>query len=53
MSNTQDTLSTLQQLLRQRIVIIDGAMGTTLQRYNLDEAAYRGARFADWPQGLT
>ena len=52
MSNTQDTLSTLQQLLRQRIVIIDGAMGTTLQRYNLDEAAYRGARFADWPQDL-
>ncbi|MBL8205932.1 MAG: methionine synthase [Blastocatellia bacterium] len=42
----------LQKLLSERIVIIDGAMGTTLQRYNLDEAAYRGERFADWPQDL-
>lgn len=42
----------LESLLRQRIVIIDGAMGTTLQRYQLDEAAYRGERFADWAQEL-
>ncbi|HEX5083869.1 MAG TPA: methionine synthase [Blastocatellia bacterium] len=42
----------LENLLSQRIVIIDGAMGTTLQRYNLDEAAYRGERFKDWPQEL-
>jgi 5-methyltetrahydrofolate--homocysteine methyltransferase len=42
----------LENLLRRRIVIIDGAMGTTLQRYKLDEAAYRGERFKDWPQEL-
>ena len=33
-------------LLRQRIVILDGAMGTNIQQYKLDEAAYRGERFA-------
>ncbi|HWQ35626.1 MAG TPA: methionine synthase [Blastocatellia bacterium] len=52
MSNTQHTLATLQHLLRQRIVIIDGAMGTMIQRHKLDEAAYRGAQFADWPSDL-
>ncbi|MDX2029046.1 MAG: methionine synthase [Blastocatellia bacterium] len=42
----------LEELLRQRIVIIDGAMGTMIQRYRLDEAAYRGERFKDWPSDL-
>ncbi|HKQ79801.1 MAG TPA: methionine synthase [Blastocatellia bacterium] len=42
----------LEQILSQRIVIIDGAMGTTLQRYQLDEAAYCGERFKDWAQEL-
>jgi 5-methyltetrahydrofolate--homocysteine methyltransferase len=42
----------LEELLRQRIVIIDGAMGTMAQRYNLDEAAYRGEQFKDWPHDL-
>jgi 5-methyltetrahydrofolate--homocysteine methyltransferase len=36
----------LEQLLRQRIVILDGAMGTMLQRLNLDEQGFRGTRFA-------
>ncbi len=36
-----------EQLLRERIVILDGAMGTNIQTYKLDEAAYRGTRFAD------
>src|SRR6266576_6925431 len=45
-SNTRT--SELLQLLQQRIVIIDGAMGTVIQRYKLDEKAFRGARFADW-----
>ena len=36
----------LETLLRERIVILDGAMGTNIQAYKLDEAAYRGARFA-------
>jgi 5-methyltetrahydrofolate--homocysteine methyltransferase len=43
-----DRTEHLQRLLRERIVIIDGAMGTMIQRHKLDEAAFRGARFADW-----
>ena len=37
----------LPELLKQRIVIIDGAMGTMIQRYKLKEADYRGERFKD------
>src|ERR1700752_5475556 len=37
----------LESLLRQRIVIIDGAMGTMIQSHKRDEAAYRGQRFRD------
>jgi len=36
----------------RRILILDGAMGTMIQRYGLAEADYRGARFADWPSDL-
>ena len=43
----------MQNLLRQRIVIIDGAMGTMIQRYKLEEANYRGERFKDWPSDLS
>jgi 5-methyltetrahydrofolate--homocysteine methyltransferase len=38
----------LQRILSERIAIIDGAMGTMIQQHKLDEAAFRGARFADW-----
>ena len=38
----------LQDLLSKRIAIIDGAMGTMIQRYKLQEEDYRGARFKDW-----
>ncbi|HVY68892.1 MAG TPA: homocysteine S-methyltransferase family protein, partial [Verrucomicrobiae bacterium] len=38
----------LQQWLRERIVFIDGAMGTMIQRYKLTEADFRGKRFGDW-----
>src|ERR1700691_5261443 len=38
----------LLRLLRERIVILDGAMGTMIQTYRLDESAYRGDRFKDW-----
>src|SRR5881398_2799959 len=41
-------LHPLEQLFRERIAIIDGAMGTMIQRYKLEEAAYRGERFRDW-----
>ena len=37
-----------EELLRQRIVILDGAMGTMVQRYKLSEAEFRGERFRDW-----
>ncbi|HNA31448.1 MAG TPA: homocysteine S-methyltransferase family protein, partial [Thiobacillaceae bacterium] len=39
-------------LAARRILILDGAMGTMIQRYGLGEADYRGARFADWPSDL-
>src|SRR5437667_11542884 len=41
-------LHPLEALLRERIVVLDGAMGTMIQRYKLSEADYRGARFRDW-----
>src|SRR6266704_4489306 len=41
-------LHPLEALLRERIVVIDGAMGTMIQRYKLSEADYRGERFRDW-----
>ncbi|MGV3774990.1 MAG: methionine synthase, partial [Verrucomicrobiales bacterium] len=42
----------LQQLLSERIVIIDGAMGTMIQRYKLGEADFRGDRFQSWKKDL-
>ena len=42
----------LQQALQERILIIDGAMGTMIQRHKLLEADYRGERFKDWPSDL-
>ncbi len=50
MSNSKPT--TLEQALRQRILIIDGAMGTMIQDYKLVEADYRGKRFASHPVDL-
>ena len=44
--------ATLPALLQQRIVIIDGAMGTMIQRHRLTEADFRGDRFADHPKDL-
>jgi len=38
----------LREILTRRIMILDGAMGTIIQQYKLDEAAYRGERFADF-----
>ena len=42
------TLEQLNVLLAQRIVILDGAMGTMIQDYKLEEEDYRGERFKDW-----
>ncbi|MGO1246389.1 MAG: methionine synthase [Oceanisphaera sp.] len=44
--------SQLEQALAERILIIDGGMGTMIQSHRLEEAAYRGERFADWPSDL-
>ena len=42
------TMSTIRELLNHRILVIDGAMGTMIQRYKLSEGDYRGERFKDW-----
>src|SRR5437879_2640876 len=42
----------LLEALQQRILIIDGAMGTMIQRYKLDEAGYRGSQFRNHPRDL-
>src|SRR5574343_343722 len=42
----------LPDILQHRIAILDGAMGTMIQRYKLGEADYRGQRFADHPKDL-
>jgi 5-methyltetrahydrofolate--homocysteine methyltransferase len=42
----------LPELLQQRIVVLDGAMGTMIQRYRLSEADFRGARLKDHPKDL-
>jgi 5-methyltetrahydrofolate--homocysteine methyltransferase len=43
-----ESMNRLEQALKERILILDGAMGTMIQSYKLDEADYRGERFADW-----
>ena len=42
----------IRDLLRERILILDGAMGTMIQRCQLDEAAFRGERFKTWDKDL-
>ena len=49
---TVDKTARLHDLLARRILILDGAMGTMIQSYRLQEADYRGARFHDWPIDL-
>ncbi len=51
-AGTSNTAVRLDELLRQRIVILDGAMGTVLQQHQLDETAYRGERFKSWHKDL-
>ncbi len=46
------TERTLRTLLEERILVLDGAMGTMIQQHGLEEADYRGERFADWPSEL-
>jgi 5-methyltetrahydrofolate--homocysteine methyltransferase len=45
-------MKNLKQLLQERILVLDGAMGTMLQRYRFTEEDFRGERFKDWPSPL-
>lgn len=45
-------MTNIRDLLNHRILIIDGAMGTMIQRYKLSEEDYRGERFKDWPSDV-
>jgi len=47
-----DVLKQLEQLLRERIVVLDGAMGTVIQSHKLGEKDYHGREFADHPKSL-
>ena len=47
-----DRSAQLAALMGQRILVLDGAMGTMIQRERLDEAQFRGERFRDWPRDL-
>jgi len=47
-----ERIEALKRTAKERILILDGAMGTAIQGYKLDEAAYRGERFKDHPRDL-
>lgn len=42
----------IEDIARERILVLDGAMGTMIQLHKLEEADYRGSQFADWPSDL-
>ena len=48
MTGSTKSRTKLQTALQQRILVLDGAMGTMVQRHQLQEQDYRGERFADW-----
>lgn len=45
-------MKNIRDILQERILVIDGAMGTMIQQYKLTEADYRGERFKDWPSDV-
>src|SRR6476620_767832 len=45
-------MDTLHKELEKRVLVIDGAMGTMIQQYKLDEKDYRSKRFAEWHKDL-
>jgi 5-methyltetrahydrofolate--homocysteine methyltransferase len=47
-----DTFALLERLLSRRLLLLDGAMGTMIQRYTLTEADFRGARLKDHPKDV-
>ncbi|HTU66660.1 MAG TPA: methionine synthase [Steroidobacteraceae bacterium] len=52
MPSQKERAAALRELFANRIVVLDGAMGTMIQKHKLDEAAYRGERFKTWPREL-
>ncbi|MGI8569937.1 MAG: methionine synthase [Methylocella sp.] len=48
----EETRAGVQSAARDRILVLDGAMGTMIQQHKFGEAEFRGARFADWPRDL-
>ena len=50
--NGAATRQALQQAARERILVLDGAMGTMIQGHRFTEEQFRGVRFADWPSDL-
>ncbi|WP_256579096.1 methionine synthase [Pseudomonas sp. VI4.1] len=52
MSDRSVRLQALKHALKERILILDGGMGTMIQSYKLEEQDYRGKRFADWPSDV-
>src|SRR3546814_5591060 len=52
MSTTAERVEALRQAAATRILILDGAMGTVIQSYKLEEPDFRGTRFAGWPKDL-
>ena len=52
MNKALERRAALLAVLAERIVILDGAMGTMIQRHKLSEEDFRGERFADWPSEL-
>jgi 5-methyltetrahydrofolate--homocysteine methyltransferase len=51
-ASLRENMSTIQQAIQERILVLDGAMGTMLQRNNFSEADFRGERFKDFPHPL-
>ena len=45
-------MTKIEQELEKRVLVIDGAMGSMIQQYKLEEKDFRGKRFADWPKDL-
>lgn len=52
MSQRTHRIEALYKAIGERILILDGAMGSLIQSYQLEEQDYRGDRFADWPSDL-
>ncbi|MFP4210151.1 MAG: methionine synthase [Alkalispirochaeta sp.] len=52
MKERHERYAYLQRAVTERILFLDGAMGTNIQKYRLDEEAYRGSRFGDHPKPL-